>query len=149
MPNELWASVIGVGGTLAGVWVGAKLARNTALEFAVQQAKAEFSSQFTSTLVQLHSSTEESGIGEVVQILQQNFPAHLAAYLKLKASIPSNYHEVIEKAWSGYTKDHEHELKEEKVFYRFSHILNGKNDEEMRSLAIKHINALLKTIAKT
>ena len=149
MPTEIWAAIVGVVGTLLGVWYGSRVSSNTARHLVVQQAKAEFSSVFTETLVQLHAPVNEEGRGEALEILQNNFPAHLTAYLKLKAALPSSYSPGLEAAWSRYTKDGEYELKEEKEFYRFAHVLNGKNDEQMQALAIKHVNALIKSVKET
>jgi len=149
MATELWAAIIGVAGTLIGVWIGARLSSNTAKNLVVQQVKAEFYSAFTETLVQLHARVEELDIGEARRILQVNFPSHLAAYLKLKASVPSKYVKGIEEAWGRYTNDNEYELQEEKDIYRFSHVMSGGSDEDMRRLAIEHVNALIESVRKT
>ncbi len=149
MPNELWVAIIGVAGTLAGVWIGARLSNNTAQNLMAQQAKAEFSAKFTETLIQLHAPVDEPGIGEALEILKKTFPSHLTAYLKLKAIIPSKHCNGIEEAWNRYTKDGNYELQKEKEMYRFTHVLSGKNDREMRLLAIKHVNALINSVKKT
>lgn len=149
MSNEIWVAIIGVAGTLAGVWIGARLSSNTAKNLVAQQAKAEFCTAFTETLVQLHAPVEEPGIGEALEILQNNYSIHLAAYLKLKATVPSKHVQGIEVAWKQYNKDGNYELQEEQEMYRFAHVLNGKNEEEMRMLARKHVNTLINSVKKT
>lgn len=146
MPTEIWTSIVGVFGTLIGVWYGVRVSRQTAQDLVVQQAKAAFSSEFTETLVQLHAPIEEQGVGKTLDILQENFPIHLAAYLKLKASLPSSYTRPLEDAWSRYTKDGEYGLQEEKEMYRFAHVLNGHNEEQMQALAIKHVSSIINAI---
>jgi len=149
MDNEIWMTVISVAGILSGVLIGARLSSNAAINLMTQQAKAEFYSRFTDTLVQLHTPVEEPGIGEAMTILQKHYPGHLAAFLKLKATVPTSRIQAIEAAWNKYTKDSDHELQEEKEMYRFAHVLNGKTDEEMRMLAIKRVNGLIDSLKKT
>jgi hypothetical protein len=146
MPNELWTALASVGGTLVGVWYGSRLAKNAAIELVVQQEKGKFLSSFTDTLLRLSRPVEDPGVGEANVVLQEHFPNHLAAYLRLRAAVPPAYHGAIEAAWEKYTKDDHCELQEEKEMYRFAHIFNGKNDMQMQALAIKHVNALIKTI---
>lgn len=146
MPYEILAALMGVGGTLVGVWYGAKLAKKATIELVVQQEKGRFLSNFTDTLLRLSRPVEEPGVGEANLVLQEHFPKHLAAYLRLRSAVPSVYHKAIDAAWAKYTKDDEYELQEEKEIYRFTHVLNGRNDEEMRALAIKHVTALIKAI---
>ncbi|EDM83661.1 MULTISPECIES: hypothetical protein [unclassified Limnobacter] len=149
MPNEIWAALVGVGGALIGVWYGAKLTKKAAIELVVQQEKGRFLSSFSDTLLRLSRPVEEQGIGEANSVLQEHYSKHLAAYLRLRVAVPSTYHNAIEAAWAKYTQDDEYELQEEKEIYRFAYVLNGKNDEEMQTLAIKHINALIGAIHET
>ena len=147
MSNEIWNALIGVSGALGGVWFGAKLSRQATQDMLAQQAKAEFASTFTSTLIKLHSKITNPGENRALSILEEDFPIHFAAYLKLRAVVPKKQQTAIEEAWKHYAEKDNYELPEEGEFYRFVHVLESIKDEHQCLLAIKHINALLSSIA--
>ena len=143
MPNEIWAAAIAVAGTIGGVWYGAKLSRKAAFDLLSQQAKAEFASAFTDTLVKLSGAVEEDRDGRAIYILQEDYPRHLVAYVKLRSVLPKEQQATIDEAWRQYTKDEMDQPPREREFYRFNHILAPQSDEHQFMLATKHINALL------
>ena len=143
MANELWAAVIAVAGTMGGVWYGARLSREAARDLMAQQAKAEFASAFTDTLVKLSGPVEEDRDGRAVYILQEDYPRHLVAYIKLRSIVSKKQQTAIDEAWQHYTRDEKNHLPREREFYRFNHVLGPQTDEHQFMLAKKHINALL------
>lgn len=146
MSDELLGAFIAVAGAMVGAWYSARLSRGATQDLLAQQAKAEFASSFTSTLIKLHSETASPGEGRAIFILQEDFPSHFAAYLKLRAVIPKKEQKAIDGAWRRYSQEDEYELPEEKSFYRFSHVLEPHAEEHQHLLAIKHINILLEAI---
>jgi len=145
--NEIQAALIGVFGAIGGVWYGARLSRQAAQDLLAQQAKAEFAASFTDTLTKLHAGAFSPGQADALFIMQEAYPAHFAAYLKLRSIVPKKQQDAIDQAWQQYTQDDQFELAEEKSTYRFSHILNADTDKHQQMLAIKHINSLLDAIA--
>lgn len=146
MSSEIVSSLAGVFGTILGVLVGYKLSKKAARDLMTQQEKAQFLSSLIPTLKKLHAKREDVGVGEASEIMQHDYPAHLSAYLKLRAVVPRKEREAIERAWRDYTKDDQYELKEEQGFYRFSHIFSGETDEHQTALAIENINRLINAI---
>ncbi len=147
MANEIWAALIGVGGTLAGVWYGAKLSRQAARDLLYEQARSEFASAFTDTLVKLGRGVSNPGVGEAIDILTADFPRHYAAYVRLRTLLPAQKQKEVDLAWAQYTKDDEYELREEAETYRFVHVLGPKSEEHQFMLAQKHVHALLSKTA--
>ena len=147
MSEAIWSAFIGavatVAGTLGGVWYGARLSRQSARDLLAQQAKAEFASAFTDTLIKLTGPVEEERIGKAIRILQDDYPRHLVAYVKLRSVLPKGQQDAIDEAWKQYTRDEKNDLPEEREFYRFKHVLGPDSDEHQFMLATKHINALL------
>ena len=139
-------SVMGIAGSIGGVFLGARLSRKTAQDLLAQQAKAKFSASFTCTLVKLHSEIPNQGEGRATTILQEDYPAHFAAYLELLAVVPKRHQAKIDEAWKHYAEKEEYELPEEREFYRFCHVLSPNKEEHQYLLAIKHINSLLNAI---
>ena len=146
MPSEIWAALIGVVGTLAGVWYGAWLSRKAARDLLIQQAKAEFAAAFTATLVNLASGQKQDQ-GQALGILQTDYPGHLAAYIKLRSVLPKEQQVAVDEAWRQYTRDDQNQLPEEREFYRFNHVLGPDSGEHQFMLAAKHVNSLLAKIA--
>jgi len=145
--KEILSVAISVAGTIGGVWLGARFSRQAAQDLLAQQAKAEFASTFTNTLVKLHSEIPNTGEGRALHILQDDYPIHFSAYLKLRAVVPKKQQNAIEESWKHYAEKDHYELSAEREFYRFCHILEPKKDEHQCLLAIKHINALLSSIS--
>jgi hypothetical protein len=143
MANEIWAALIGVAGAIGGVWYGAKLSRQAARDLLAQQAKAEFASAFTDTLLKLSGPIQEDRMGRAFHILQEDYPRHFAAYIKLRTILPQQEQEAIDEAWKNYARDDKNDPLEEREFYRFKHVLGPESDEHQYMLAAKHINALL------
>lgn len=148
MNIELWVAVIGVTGTLIGVWLGSFLTDSTSKRILFEQAKFEFINSFSDAIIKLMAPIKERGTGESSRVLDDDYLLHYSAYLKLLASTPDNKLTNINSAWGRYTQNEKYELIEEQEIYRFSHILT-KNDEESQMLAIKHINRLVHAIKKT
>lgn len=142
MPDEIWAALIGVAGALSGVWYGANLSRKAARDLLAQQARAEFASAFANTLLKLTCSVEE-GLGQAMDILKEDYPLHLVAYIRLRSVLPKEQQGNVDHAWNQYTNDDKKSLRQEREFYRFSHVLAADSDEHQFMLAAKHINALL------
>ena len=147
MPVEIWSALIGVVGAIAGVWLGARLSRRAAVDLLSRQAKAEFASAFTGTLLRLYAEPDNTGEGKLIQILQEDFPSHFGAYLKLRAVLPKNEQLAIDGAWKKYSQDENYYNQEERDFYRFSHVLEPADSEHRQMLAIKHVNALVSCVA--
>ena len=143
MANEIWAALIGVAGAMGGVWYGARLSREAARDLLTQQAKAEFASAFTDTLVKLSGPVQENRVGDAFHVLQAAYPRHFVAYIKLRSILPNEQQRAIDEAWQHYAKDDKSDLPEEREFYRFNHVLDPKTDEHQHMLAAKHVNALL------
>ena len=147
MPDELIGAIIAVAGAIIGAWYSARLSRQAAQDLLSQQAKAEFSSAFTGALIKLHSEISNPGEGRALFILQEDFPSHFAAYLKLRVVVPKKEQQTIDAAWKRYAQEDEYELPEERTFYRFSHVLEPHAEEHQNLLSIKHINILLNATA--
>lgn len=147
MSDELLGALIGVGGVFLGAWYSARLSRRAAHDLLAQQAKAEFAASFTSTLMKLHGDNATPGEGRALFILQEDYPIHFAAYLKLRAVVPKKEQCAIDRAWKNYAYKDEYDLPEETAFYRFSHVLDPTSEEHQHMLAIKHINILLDALA--
>lgn len=143
MDNEIWAALIGVAGAIGGVWYGAKLSRQAARDLLAQQAKAEFASAFTDTLLKLSGPIQEDRMGRAFHILQDDYPRHFAAYIKLRTILPQQEQDAIDEAWKHYARYDKNDLPEEREFYRFKHVLSPVCDEHQFMLAAKHINSLL------
>ena len=143
MANEIWAALIGVAGAISGVWYGAKLSRQAARDLLAQQAKAEFASAFTDTLLKLMGPVAEDRVGRAFHILQDDYPRHLAAYVRLRTVLPKLQQDAIDEAWKQYARDDQEDLPQERDFYRFNHVLSQQSDEHQFMLAAKHVNALL------
>jgi len=143
MAYEIWAAAISVAGTIGGVWYGARLSRQAARDLMAEQAKAEFASAFTDTLLKLSGPVEEDRDGRALHILQEDYPRHLVAYIKLRTVVPKVGGGSDHEAWKQYCKDDETQLPREREFYRFKHVLSPASDEHQFMLAKKHINALL------
>lgn len=147
MANEFWADAIGVvssvAGAIGGAWYGAKLSRQGERDLLHDQARVEFANAFAATLARLGRGVEDHGLGEALQIMNEGFPKHYLAYVKLRTALPPDNQRALDAAWNSYTKEHEYELSEEGEFYRFIHVLGPKHDEHQFMLAEKHIYALL------
>lgn len=146
MGNEVLAALVGVVGTLAGAWYGARLSRRAARDLLASQAKAEFAAAFTDTLFKLTGPAEEQGIGQAIHILQEDYPRHLVAYLRLRSILPKDHQEVVDRAWREYAGGDANEPAEECNFYRFIHVLAPESDEHQFMLAAKHVHGLLAKI---
>ena len=151
MSNEIWAALIGatatVVGTLGGVMYGAKVSRQPTRDLLAQQAKAEFAAAFTDTLIKLSGPVQEVRVGRAFHILQEDYPRHFAAYIKLRSILTKQQQDSIDEAWKHYAKDDKSDLPEEREFYRFKHVLSPNTDEHQFMLATKHVNALLSSTA--
>lgn len=143
MSNELWAALIGVCGTLTGVWYGAKLSRQATRDLLQDQARAEFATAFSETLARLGRGSSDPGVGEALQILNADYPHHYAAYVRYRVLLPAKRQRDLDRAWSEYTKEDAYELREEAELYRFIHVIEPTSEEHQFALAIKHVNALL------
>lgn len=143
MAVEIWTALIGVAGTLGGVWYGARLSRQAARDLLHEQARAEFATAFTETLVKLGRGVADPGIGEAIRVLTEDFPRHYTAYIRLRTLLPTEKRKRLDTAWAVYTKDDEYELREEAETYRFVHILGPKAEEQQFMLAQKHVQSLL------
>lgn len=147
LPNEIWAAVIGVLGTVVGVLLGAcmstKLSRKAAQDLLVLQARAEFAGAFVDILVKLDSEVVESGEGAALEMLQLAYPLHLAAYIKLRSVLPKREQRASDEAWRQYTRDDKYEHQEERRVYRFMQVLNADSDKQQYLLAKEHIERLL------
>lgn len=143
MPSEFCTALLSIVGTLCGVWLGAILSGMATQKLLIQQARAEFSGSFTSTIIALHSNVTVHEEGLSFRILQENYPTHLAAFIRLRSILPTKEKQLLENAWKKYTNDNQYDLHEERGFYRFSHVLSADTDEHQRLVAIKLINELL------
>ena len=151
MSVEIWSAIIGVLGTMFGVLVGSWMSRKAAVDILAAQAKADFASSFVDTLKKLHEEPSEPSEGNMLSILQEDFPMHFRAYLKLKATLPEKQRAAIDKAWRNYSLksgdlDLADAIPEEQEFYRFCHVLDSESGDHQKALAIKHVNKLLASI---
>ena len=136
-------SISTVAAGVAGAWLGAKISRDSGRNLLAQQARAEFSSTFTATLIELHDGPSDIGVGKAWELLKDAYRPHFAAYLKLRAIVPKSQRKAIDEAWKQYAKDDESQSPAEREFNRFGHVLSAKHDADQFRLAIKHINELL------
>jgi hypothetical protein len=147
MTDEAFATLIGtiatIGGTMWGVWYGARVSRQAARDLLTQQAKAEFAASFTGALVNLSGPVQEERVGTALHILQEHYPAHLAAYIRLRSVLAKEEQAAIDEAWKKYAGDDKRQLPGEREFYRFCHVLSPESDEHQFMLATKHIYSLL------
>ncbi len=147
MANELWAALVGVGGAILGTWYGARLSRAAARDLLAQQAKSEFATAFTDTLFKLGLPAMAVGRGEAWQILRDDYPKHLIAYIRLRSILSRRDQIVIDEAWGKYVMDDKNDLPEEREMYRFKHVLGLGSNEQQFKLAAKLINTLLASAA--
>jgi len=147
MATEIWAAIIGVVGTLVGAlggaYFGSKLSKDATRHLIVLQAYEEFSAAFTDTLLKLRLGIAGPDEAEGMQILKEDYQAHLHAYLKFRSILPSSLRKKLETAWREYTKDDDYDDQDERETYRFCHVLAANTGEHELLLAEKHINALL------
>lgn len=147
MANELLAALIGVAGTLGGVWYGARLSRQASRDLLSNQAKAEFAGAFAETLLKLTGPVVEERTGRAMHILKEDYPRHLVAYLRLRSVLPKQQQQSVDRAWQDYIREDSSDIPEEREFYRFCYVLDPQSDEHQFMLAAKHVNALLAKIA--
>lgn len=144
MPIEVFTALIGVGGTVLGVWIGSRIQKNAADRVLSRQAFSKLVEAFSKELAILKTSTEDE-MGSTAKLLQENHKKHLIAYLELRATLDAKHREELDRRWQTYTQENRDLYPEEREMYRFVHLYRdeGLTEEDMRLLAIKHIQNLV------
>ena len=144
MAMEITSAVLGIAGSLMGVWIGGKISRNANRELLQHQAENEFAAAFSEVLTELYLGHEaESGFAR--DLLTKHFAAHHTAYQKLRLLLSPVGRMKLDTRWDQYANDKKSLDLRERDLYRFSEVFSMESTADQNSAAINRINRLLLT----
>jgi hypothetical protein len=145
LPSTIIVAGVTVFSALAGAWLGARLASDTARKLAIQQGYLNLTTAFLDELVVLKLGPVKDDDG-VYDLLIRQYPKHLAAYIKLRALLSGEELATLDCKWKKYV--HEKDVFEDQTeiwrFSRFQYDPNEpKSKDSKRLAAISAIESLI------